>query len=47
MEEPNPVFEKNYVAHSINPISNECGRFIKVGEKLNLAFDTVWMQKEV
>ena len=25
----------------------ECGRFIKVGEKIGLAFDTVWMQKVV
>ena len=25
----------------------ECGKFIKVGEKMGLAFDTVWMQKVV
>jgi phosphinothricin acetyltransferase len=25
----------------------ECSRFIKVGEKIGVAFDTVWMQKVV
>jgi phosphinothricin acetyltransferase len=25
----------------------ECGRFIKIGEKIGLVFDTVWMQKVV
>ena len=28
MGEPNPVFEKNYMAHSINPISYKDGEAI-------------------
>ena len=38
--------EQSLAFHRRNGFS-ECGRFLRVGEKKGMAFDVVWMQKEL